>query len=635
MNQTIDEKLDHLLRQAFEILAVLMSLYHIISVVHPFFAAELHSNIHLCFSLVLVFLTSCIKRKKTPYKVIDLVFIIVSVICAVYMHVNYMRFITKVGMVNQADKIIGVVLLLVVLEGSRRTFGGVLPALVIGFLLYTRYGAIFPGFLNHSGFKWERIVAAMTTNMTGMYGSILDISATYLVIFMIFGGMLEASGAGKFFIDLALTLGGRLKSGPAQAAILSSTLVGSINGSAVANVATTGVFTIPLMKKCGYEDHMAGAVESVASTGGMIMPPVMGVGAFVMAGITGIPYSKIALAALIPALLYYASLAITAQLYALKHNFTPVNKEDIPSLKETLKQGGYFLVPLVVIIVTMVSGYSVMRCGFYGIVSVIVIVAVAGTIRNPKYLLTKEFWQFLKEGLVSGAKGTIKVAPSCAIMGVLSQAIIMSNLATKIVFFIRGLSGGMSLIAVLLTAVICIFFGMGVPTTASYALVAVIGAAALVDAGFPLLSVHMFIYYYAILANITPPVCPAALVGSQISGADYMKTGLTAVRIGLPGFILPFLFMYHPELLMQGTVWAVVSSAVTALLGMFAMSVMFEGYLFKPASLPQRVLAAIAFATLIYPESYTDLIGLVCLGALILWQRMEIRQKPMPAAPSE
>lgn len=631
MNQQISAKFDRVLKKGFEILAILMSLYHIISVIHPFFPSELHSNVHLCFSLVLVFLSSCMKKKKTPFKVIDLVFMAVSVICAIYMHVNYMRFITKVGMVTQTDKIIGVILLLVVLEGARRTFGNVLPALVIVFLLYTRYGAILPGFLNHSGFKWVRIVSTMTTNLTGIYGSILEISATYLVIFMIFGGLLEASGAGKFFINMALTLGGRMKSGPAQAAILSSLLVGSINGSAVANVATTGVFTIPLMKKCGYEPHMAGAIESDASTGGMIMPPVMGVGAFVMAGITGIPYGKIALSALIPALLFYASLSISVQLYALKHNFQPVNKADIPSLKETMKEGGHFLIPLLVIIGTMLSGYSVMRCGLYGILSVILVVAIRGTIRNRRFLISREFWSFIKEGLVSGAKSTIKVAPSCAIMGVLSQAIIMSNLATKIVFFIRNLSGGMSIIAVLLTAVICIFFGMGVPTTASYALVSVIGASALVDAGFPLLAVHMFIYYYATLANITPPVCPAALVGSQIAKASYMKTGLTAVRIGLPGFILPFLFMYHPELLMQGSFFAIIESAFTALLGLFAMAVMFEGYLLKKANIPQRILAGIAFVTLIYPEIYTDLIGLVCLGLLIAWQVFDKRRAALAA----
>lgn len=632
MNRQISPKLDRAFKSVFEILAILMSLYHLVAVIHPFFSSELNSNIHLCFSLVLVFLSSCMKRKKKPFCIVDLLFIAAAIVCAVYVHVNYMRFITKVGMVNQTDKIIGVILLVVVFEGSRRTFGNVLPALVILFLLYARYGAILPGFLNHSGFKWVRIVSTMTTNMTGIYGSILDISATYLVIFMIFGGMLEASGAGQFFINLALTLGGRMRSGPAQAAILSSLLVGSINGSAVANVATTGVFTIPLMKKCGYENHMAGAVEADASTGGMIMPPVMGVGAFVMAGITGIPYPKIALAALIPALLYYASLSITAQLHAMKHQFQPVNKEDIPSLKETMKQGGHFLIPMIVIIVTLLRGYSVMRCGFWGIVSVVAVVALRGTIDNPRFLLTKDFWRFVKTGLVSGAKSTMKVAPSCAIMGVLSQAIIMSNLATKIVFFIRNLSGGMSIIAVILTAIICIFFGMGVPTTASYALVAVIGAAALVDVGFSLLSVHMFIYYYAILANITPPVCPAALVGSQIADANYNKTGLTAVRIGLPGFILPFLFMYHPELLMQGEPVSVIWTAITALLGIFAMAVMFEGYLLKKTSVPQRIMALFACVTLVYPEVYSDFLGLAILAALILWQRTETQKTPAAAA---
>lgn len=625
MERTPKLSMDDLLKKLFSVIAICMSLYHLYAVIRPTFSAEQHSNIHLGFALVLVYLSSMLKRQKKALRWVDLLFIIGAIISALYIHFNYLRLVTKVGVVNQSDKIIGVLLLVVVIEGSRRTFGNVLPALVVGGLLYVRYGAIFPGFFHHAGFKWTRVVATMTTNLTGIFGSILDISATYIVLFMIFGGLLESSGAGQFFIKLALAIGGSMRSGPAQAAIFSSGLVGSINGSAVANVATTGVFTIPLMKKCGYKSEMAGALESVASTGGMIMPPIMGVGAFVMSGITGIPYTTIALGGLIPALLYYATASITAHLYALKNGFQPMAKEDVPLLSETLKEGGHFLIPMAVVIVLMIRGISVTRAGFYGILSIILVVAVRETLRNKTYLFSSAFLKFLCEGLISGAKSAIMVAPSCAVMGILSQSVIMSGLAFKIVFFIKSISGGYRFLAVLLTMAISIFFGMGVPTTASYTLVAVIGASALTELGFSLLSVHMFIYYYAILANITPPVCAAVLVGSQIAGSDYMKTGLTAVRIGLPGFLLPFIFLYNPELLMQGQLGLILSSSLSALAGVFALVVAFEGYWLKRLSMVQRILSGAASLVLIIPGTTTDVIGAVLLALLFLWQKYEKR----------
>lgn len=630
MERIPDRTFEAALEKVFSVVAICMSLYHLYAVIHPTFSAEQHSNIHLGFALVLVYLSSMLKRKKAALCWVDLLFIAGALVSAVYIHFSYLRLVTKVGVVNQTDKIVGIILLVVVIEGSRRTFGNVLPALVAGGLLYVRYGAIFPGFFHHAGFKWTRVIATMTTNLTGIFGSILDISATYIVLFMIFGGLLDASGAGQFFIKLALAAGGSMRSGPAQAAIFSSGLVGSINGSAVANVATTGVFTIPLMKKCGYKPEMAGALESVASTGGMIMPPIMGVGAFVMSGITGIPYTTIALGGLIPALLYYATASITAHLYAIKNNFQRMDKKDVPLLGETLKEGGHFLIPMAVIIVLMIKGVSVTRAGFYGIVSIILVVAVRETMRDRRYLLSPAFRKFLRDGLVSGAKSAIMVAPSCAVMGILSQSMIMSGLAFKIVFFIKSISGGYRLLAVLLTMAIAVFFGMGVPTTASYTLVAVIGASALTELGFSLLSVHMFIYYYAILANITPPVCAAVLVGSQIAQADYMKTGLTAVRIGLPGFLLPFIFLYNPELLMQGSLGLILSSSLSALAGIFALVVAFEGYWFKRLTVVQRVLSGIASLVLIIPGTVTDVIGASLLAILFLWQKYE-RGRPETA----
>ena len=514
----------------------------------------------------------------------------------------------------------GASLILILFVATYRTFGKALPILVGIFLLYGRYGYVVPGMLYHAGIAWPRLIVSVTTNLSGMFGTVLEVSSTYIVLFMIFGGLLDASGAGNFFIKFAMSAGGKSRSGAAQAAVISSGLVGSINGSAVANVASTGVFTIPLMKDRGYEPHFAGAVEACASTGGMIMPPVMGVAAFVMSGITGIPYTKIALAALVPALLYYVTISFSVHLRALKKGFKPLTDDEIPSMKEVMFNGAHFMTPLIVIVILMVSGMSAMRSAFFGCVSLLVVVAIRETIRDPKYLTRKDFYVMIYQGFVSGAKSSMSVAAACAAMGIMTQVIINTGMATKIVFLIKSLAGGHMFAALFLTCVISIFFGMGVPTTASYILVASLGAPVLIELGYPTLAVHLFIYYYAILANITPPIASAALVGSQIAKAPYMQTGWTAVRLGLPGFILPFLFVYHPELLLEGSFFACASVILSCLLGMFCMACFFEGWFFTRLSVVEMVGMAAATFLLVKPGTYSDLIGLAIFLAIFFFQ---------------
>ena len=604
----------------FSIVAILMSLYQITVVIYPVFSPIEHQDIHLFFALTLIYLWMLGTSKSKKDKALSIILIIGSIITTGYIFINFMRLTEKIGLITNMDTVIGVMLIIVVLEATRRTFGIPLPILVVVSIFYAKYGELFPGFFNHAGYDWPRLIASLTTSFTGIYGTVLDVSATFLCIFMIFGGMLEASGAGKFFIDLATALGGRTRSGPAQAAVISSGLVGSINGSAVANVVTTGVFTIPLMKKTGYPAHLAGAVEAVASTGGMIMPPVMGVGAFVMSGITGIPYSKIALAALVPALFYYFTCGASVHLFSIKNGFKPMDESMIPNLKKVLKEGAHFLLPLFAIVYYMTTGTSVMRSGFNGIITLIMVVLIRNSIKNPKYLFSKEFWLFIKDGLVSGAKSTMSVAAACAAMGLISQAVVVSGLAFKIVYLIKSLSGGYSLLAVLLTMVVSLFFGMGIPTTASYIIVAVIGAPALTELGFSLLATHLFIYYYAILANLTPPVASAALVASRIAEANYTKTALRAVRLGLPGFILPILFIYNPELILQGTAFDIATSVLSASIGMLALAACSEGYLFDVMNPLERIIMGIGSALMIIPGITTDLIGFTLFIILVVKQ---------------
>ena len=618
------EKLIRLISWLCIIAALILCGYHLVANVHPFYSEAQHYNIHLILVFTLIYfraLESDLKKGKRLPVVLDMLFLLGAWISCIYIHVNYLRMVNKVGLYTTKDVVIGTVLIVVTLDAATRTFGKVLPGIAIVCLIYLRIGRYMPGILFHKGFAFKRIVTSMTINMTGIYGTVLGISATILVIFMMFGGLLEATGGGKFFIDMALSIGGRSVSGPAQAAVLGSAMVGTVNGSAIANVATTGVFTIPLMKRCGYEPEMAGALEAVASSGGSLMPPVMGVGAFILSGITGIPYAKVALAAVIPAVLYYIVAGCSAHLYAKHHNFQKMDQKDIPSFTKTIKSGWFFFLPLLIIVLSMIRGLSAQRSGFYGIVTIVICYLVQGTLKNPRFILSKEFWNTLKKGLVSGAKSTVMVAPACAVMGIVSTSLVMSGLTTGLVMYIKQLTGGMSFLAVILTIVITLIFGMGVPTIASYVLVAVIGASSLIQLGFPVLSVHLLIYYYAIMANLTPPVCSAVLVASQIAEGNYMKTGFRALRIGITGFVLPLLFLYHPEMLLGLTEfsWSTISIVISCGIGLFSLVTFFEGYFMKASTFQERLAALVAGILLLIPETTTDLLGYLVFFTYAAW----------------
>ncbi len=617
----------------FPFVAVAMCLFHLYTVVQPSLDTIQQQSVHLCFALVLVFLDCMsVKGDKHPKKLSIAIYtalLLGSVYTLGYILIKQKTLVVKIGTYTTNDLFVGALLIFILFVATARTFGKALPIMVGIFFLYGRFGFLVPGTLYHAGISWPRLVVGVTTNLAGVFGTVLEVSSTYIVLFMIFGGLLDASGAGDFFIRLAMSLGGKSRSGPAQAAVISSGLVGSINGSAVANVASTGVFTIPLMKDRGYEPHFAGAVEACASTGGMIMPPVMGVAAFVMAGITGIPYGTIALSALVPALLYYVTIGFSVHLRALKRGFQPLPADKIPALKGVLLDGGHFATPLICIVVLMTTGMSVMRAAFFGCLSLLVVVSIRETIRNPRYLLQKDFYLMIYRGFVSGARSAMSVAAACAAMGIMTQVIINTGMAMKIVFLIKSMAGGKMFLALVMTCLISILFGMGVPTTASYVLVASLGAPVLIEMGYSVLSVHLFIYYYAILANITPPIASAALVGSQIAKAPYMKTGWTAVRLGLPGFLLPFLFVYHPELLLQGPFLACASVILSCLLGMFCMAVFFERWFFTRLSVLEELMVAAASFLLVKPGTYSDLAG---LALFLLLFAIQYRKRSQPAA---
>lgn len=628
----MENKISKIAGKIFPVAAFAMSVYHLWQVMIPTMDPTKHMDIHLAFALALVFLSAMtMKDDKNPRRVYlsqiaSICFLIMALVSTAYIFINFEALLNRAGRYTGMDTIIGLIMILAVLEATRRTYGLLLPGLVVISLLYGHFGKFLPGLFHHGGYSWPRLIASVTTYLYGIFGTVLNVSATYIVLFMIFGGLLESSGAGQFFINIAIAIGGKTRSGAAQAAVIGSGLVGSINGSAVANVASTGTFTIPMMKDRGYEPHYAGAIESVASTGGMIMPPVMGVGAFIMAGIIGVPYAKIALCALPAALMYYVTTGISVHMRALRCGFKPLPDEMIPDKKKLMKEDGIFFLPLLAIIVLLISGTSVMRSAFLGCVILVICYAVKHSLHNPKFIFTRQFWGFLYNGLVSGAKSAMTVAAACAAMGIVTQIFVMTGLAMNIVFFIKTLSGSVGLVALILTMAVTILFGMGVPTTAAYVLVASLAGSVLVELGFDKLAIHLFIYYYAALANITPPVASAALVASKIAKADYFKTSVTATRLGLPGFILPFMFVYHQELLLQGNILPIVSIIFSSFVGLFCMCACFEGFVFRKLNPLERILMAVCAVCGIWPGIKTDLICYAIFIAVIGSQYMQSRK---------
>lgn len=618
-------ELRNILNRIFEVVAVMMCIYHILFAVRPMFSPTENQIVHLGFVLVLFYLKMAVKaldKGKKLFAYGNLILAAVSLYIEAYLFINFDVLINSVGLYTTINLVIGVLLCLILFDSVNRGFGKALAIIYVISILYARFGNYIPGFFNHNGFAWPRLVATLTTNFTGVFGQVLDVSASFITLFMIFGGLLEASGAGKFFIDLALAIGGGTRSGPALAAVIGSCMVGSINGSAVANVATTGVFTIPMMKERGYEPQYASAVEAVASTGGQLMPPVMGSGAFIMAGILGVSYSKVAIAAIIPAFLYYLTAGISVHLHALKMGMEPIPAEKRIRTRDVMKEGWYNLIPLVVVFYMLIRGMSVSRAGFWGIMSMIVVYAAAQTVRKSrKFIFTRDFWLFLKNAFVSGAKSTLTVAVACAVMGIVAQVVNMTGLSLKIVYQLRQIAGDIPFLAVVLTMLISVFFGMGVPTTASYVMVAIIAAPVLVEFGFPAIGVHMFVYFYAILANITPPIATAALVASQIGETDYMQTAVLAVKIGISGFIIPFMFLYHEELLMQGTPLDIILTVLTSVGGVLCIAIFFEKWFITRVTRLESVGFLIAAALLIYPERLTSVVGIVLFAILLMGQK--------------
>lgn len=507
---------------------------------------------------------------------------------------------------------LGIAAIILVIEAGRRVVGNVLPCLSAFFLAYCYYGNYAPGIFQIRGYSVSRIIQHMYLTPEGIFGLALGVSATFVIVFIIFGAFLSQSGGAKFFNELALAMAGDKPGGPAKVAVVASGLLGTINGSSVANVATTGTFTIPLMKKVGYPPHYAGAVEACASTGGQLMPPIMGAGAFIMSEFLNIPYLSIAAAAIIPALLYYTAIFTNVHIRARKQNLTGLPKDQLPVLREVMRKDGHLLIPVIVVIVTLLMKYTPLRAGFIGVVAVIII----SSLRKHTRMSLKTMLTALEEG----ARGALGVALACALVGFVVGTSSLTSLGLTISNNIIDISGGNLLLTLIMAMFACLVLGMGLPTTANYIVCSTIIAPALIGMKVMPLAAHLFVFYFGIMADLTPPVCLAAFTGAGIAGASPAQTGFTATRIALGSYLLPYCFVYNPMLLLQNIeIVELTVLVLSALLGVVVLAGTFEGWFFRSLKTYERVAVGVFALAAIHPHFLLSIIAIVTISIAMVY----------------
>lgn len=595
--------------------AVALSLFIVFTSLAVPLTAMIQRSVVLTLSLVVIFLKYPIyeKGQNALLKWANYGWILMATVVGGYVVVNFEALVNRMGAPNTLDQIMGALCIIMVLDATRRAIGWPLPIVVSLFLLYTYFGDLIPGQFGHREYSFERIVNQMYITTEGVFGVPLGVIVTIVFLFILFGSFLEKSGGGSSFINFAIAVAGRSKGGPAKIAVLGSGLMGMISGSSIANVATTGTLTIPLMKKVGYRPAFAASVEAAASTGGQLMPPIMGAGAFIMSEFTQIPYLVIIGAAAIPAFLYYFSLYMSVHFEALQTGMEGLPEEDIPKMKDIARQGWIYIIPLLALIVTLILGYSPGRAAFIGM-ALLIVVAMA---RASTRMRLKDFWATLEDA----GEGTVSIAAACASAGIIVGAVSMTGLGVKFSAIISTMAEGNVVAALILTALACLVLGMALPTTANYIVQASVTAPALIALGIPILPAHLFVFYFGVFADITPPVALAAFTAAGIADADPMKTGLLASKNVMIGYLIPFLFVFYPALLGQGPILGVVLTTGSTVFGVVAMCAAWTNYLHRKCNVLERLLLIVAAVMLVYPEHITDLVGLLLLITLYLYQR--------------
>lgn len=595
------------------VVGMFISLFHIwvltIRPIDPWYFRTLH--VVMGGIMVFVFIPGFGDKKRNLPHWTDYIGILMLLAPMIYIFTVFDDWINRVGVVPTSwDFFFSVIFVAAVWEMARRTTGIPLALLAILFILYGHFGNYLPGLFYHKGYAWDRMVTYLFS-LDGILGLPIQASAHYIFLFVVFGAFVDASGAGKFFVDFARCLAGRARGGPAKVSIISSALIGTASGSSVANVVVDGVFNIPLMKASGFRKDIAGAIEAMNSSGGQIVPPVMGAGAFLMAEILRVPYSHVCLAAIIPAVLYFFSSYWMIDFYAAKTGLRGLTREEIPSFRKIMIEKGYLLIPLILVLVSlMVLMYSPYRSALIGIVSLILASWVRRETRMGPGLIFKT--------LGDGARQAMEIIATCAAAGIIVGVLAQTGLGQKFAMIIFGYSQGILFIALIFTMIVAMILGMGMPTTAAYAICASVLAPALVrDFQVPAIAAHLFIFYYACLSALTPPVALASYAAAAIANARPMEVGWQALRFAIAGFIIPFMFIYGPAMVLQGTWVEITMAVVTGLLGTMALAAAAQGWLLKPVNIPVRGLLLVAALALIKPGYLTDVVGFGLLALIM------------------
>ena len=602
--------------------AVSFSLFQIYTGIFGAFDAYIQRTIHLTFGLILAFLLFPLKTKKTKINVlIDLTLIIISILIFYYIISHYDWIVTKrfmmVTPLTLIEKVLGVALIVVVLEAVRRIIGKMLLYVVLVFLIYPFLGPYLSGVLRSTRLTWQNLVDYQFLTTDGIFGVPLGMSANIIMVFIIFASFLVRCGGSTFLFNTAVALAGRSVGGPAKVGVIASAFIGSISGSGTANVVTTGSITIPMMKQMGYKSHFAGAVEAVASTGGQMLPPMMGATAFIMSAFTDIPYVQIMKYALFPALLFYIALYIMVDLEARKLNLPGIKTNE--SLFKNLKDYGHLLLPVIFLVWLLTKGYSPGYVASYALIALLIV----STIRKT----TRMSFRSTIAALSDGAKNALVVVIATAAAGIIVGMIDITGLGFRVANSIIQFSGGYLLLTLIFAMFVSIILGMGMPTSPAYIIQTALVIPALIGLGLEVYVAHLFALYFACLSLITPPVAITSYAAAGIANANISKTGWTAFRLGLPAYIVPFMFVYGPSLLLVGSFMQIAITTSTALLGIFSFAVGLQGYLLRKTTLWERGLAIVAAFLLMVPRPYVSLIGLVILVLIIISQRFNVPQR--------
>ena len=594
------------LKKVSLILAICFVAFHLYTAAFGTMPGIAQKSIHLGFLLVIFYINAMVDSEKRWEQIFLGIMALFALGGCAYITILDENLQLRAGIVYASDILFAILLIIAIFEACRRKMGNPLVIITLVFVAYAFLGKYIPGFLNQPGMTLKKFTSLVYLTTDGIFGSPLYASASYVVLFVLLGAIMSVSGIGDYMTNLATSLFGHMRGGPAKVAVVASGFFGSISGSPTANVIGTGTFTIPMMKKNGFEPEFAAAVEATASTGGAIMPPIMGSTAFIMAEMLGIPYTAVAKAALIPAILYFLAVLFGVDIYAAKHGLKGIPRSQLPKVRSMLKQI-YMLAPLIFLIFCMaVFNMTIVRSGLLTIIVTLVLVEI-----NPKTRMTKEQWLQIP---VQTVKSAVSVGIACAMAGIISGVIMGSGLGYRISSILTSVAGTSMLLLLVLTMVVSLIMGMGVPTTAAYLVLASLVAPTMIQLGIPPLAAHMFIFYFGCISSITPPVALAAYAGAGLAGCDPNKTGYKAFRLAFCSFLMPYLFVYNPVLLIEGGVLDILWSLVTALIGAYLLASGFEGF-FVRWSLKwfERPLMILGAVMLIVPGMVTDLVGIAII----------------------